>query len=451
MALPALLLAAPAIGLAADRDRLDIRLFARVPNPGQPEPIAIGPDRLVYVATNQLGRGDIEAPSEVFAFRRQGRLLRSYAVRGQDLGQEHGIQGLAFDGSGLLYLLDRAARARVVVLNPISGRQRDYATFPDVPPCGADPAAGNCSATQTDAAAEPDYAAFAPDGTLYVTDIEQALIYRVPRGGGEAEVWFTDPRLESIFGPNGIQLMADRRTLLFANTGSPFEQTRGALYELPIEPDGASGELVPFWTSQPADGPDGFAIAGSGNVYVALAGASQIALISPQGTELARAPADPVENLALEVPVDAPGSAAFLGERLLVTNHSAILGNPSSWAILDVFAGEAGLPLHYPVIAPRPRRPRIKLSASPKRALAGAERRFRFRARVGSGPRSYPASGARIRVGARRLKTNRRGRASTTIRIGDRGRREAVARRRGLRPGRAAIRSVRRPGLEGRR
>lgn len=442
LALSAVLLTAPAIGLGADRDRLDIRLFARVPNPGQPEPIAIGPDRLVYVATNQLGRGDTEAASEVIAFTRQGGLLRRYVVRGQDLGHEHGIQGLAFDGSGLLYALDRAADARVVVLNPISGRQRDYASFPDVPPCGSDPAAGNCSATQTDAAAEPDYAAFAPDGTLYVTDIEQALIYRVRRGGGEAEVWFTDPRLESIFGPNGIQLMADRRTLLFANTGSPFDQARGALYKLPIQPDGAAGELVPFWASQPADGPDGIAIARSGNVYVALAGASQIALISPQGTELARAPADPVENLGLEVPVDAPGSAAFLGRRLLVTNHSAILGNPSSWAILDVFAGEPGLPLHYPVIAPRPWRPRIQLSVSLKRAPAGAPRRFRFRARVGTGPRSYPASGARILVGAQRLTTNRRGRAATMIRIRDR-RYEAVARRRGLRPGRASIRGGR--------
>lgn len=227
LAFPALLLPAPAMSLGADRDRLDIRLFARVPNPGQPEPIAVGPDGLVYVATNQLGRGDSEAASEIFAFTRRGRLLRRFVVRGQDLGEEHGIQGLAFDGSGLLYLLDRAAHARVVVLNPISGRQRDYASFPDVPPCGSDPAAGNCSATQTDASAEPDYAAFAPDGTLYVTDIEQALIYRVLRGGGDAEVWFTDPRLESIFGPNGIQLMADRRTLLFCEHRQPLRSGPG--------------------------------------------------------------------------------------------------------------------------------------------------------------------------------------------------------------------------------
>ena len=43
--------------------------------------------------------------------------------------------------------------------------------------------------------------------------------------------------------------------------------------------------------------------------------------------------------------MDAPGSVAFFGRRALVTNHSALAGNPQSWAVLDLFAGERGLPL----------------------------------------------------------------------------------------------------------
>jgi hypothetical protein len=70
-------------------------------------------------------------------------------------------------------------------------------------------------------------------------------------------------------------------------------------------------------------------------------------VLSPGGEELARGPATPEENLALEVPLDGPASAAFVGRRLLVTNQS-LGGNPSSWAVLDVFAGERGLPLFYP-------------------------------------------------------------------------------------------------------
>ena len=127
-----------------------MRVFARVGNPGQPEPVAIGPDGRVYVGTNQQQRGDSRAPSKVFAFAPDGRLAREYELQGQKLDEDHGIQGLAFDGRGLLYVLDRAARPRVVVLNPRTGAQRDYAEFRDVPSCTAAGRTTDCSAT-TDA------------------------------------------------------------------------------------------------------------------------------------------------------------------------------------------------------------------------------------------------------------------------------------------------------------
>jgi hypothetical protein len=53
----------------------------------------------------------------------------------------------------------------------------------------------------------------------------------------------------------------------------------------------------------------------------------------------------------MEVPLDGPASVAFLGRRLLVTNQTDPLagpGNPEHWALLDVFAGERGLPLYRP-------------------------------------------------------------------------------------------------------
>jgi sugar lactone lactonase YvrE len=436
--------AAPAA--AQERERLDIRLFARVPDPGQPEPIAVATDGTVYVGTNQLGRGDAAAPSKVFAYSPDGALLREYVIEGQPLAEEHGIQGLAFDTDGRLYALDRSATPRVIVLDPATGRQHDYAAFRDVPPCSAG-STGDCSATFTDAPAAPDYAAFGPDGSLYVTDIEQALIWRVPRGGGAAEVWLTDPRLESIFGPNGIHFMPDGRTLLFAVTGSPpwagGPPVSGRLYSLPVQSDGAPGELAEFWTSRPGDGPDGFAIAASGNVYVALAGASQIVLLSPQGAELGRAPATPVHNLQLEVPVDGPGSAAFHGDRVLVTNHSPILGNRGSWAVLDVFAGEPGLPLFRPQLdAPRApaSRPRIGVTVRPRTAVAGRRARFRFKVTVTEGAETRPVEGAVIRFAGRRTRTGETGRASVVKRFRRTGRYVATVRKRGLRSGTAVVR-----------
>ena len=354
-----LLALSPSLALAGDarREPLDLRVFTKVGEPGQPEPIAIGPDRRVYVGTNQLGNGDADAPSKVFAYSRRGAKVREYVIKGQPLDEDHGIQGLAFDGRGRLFALDRSANPRVLVIDPKTGGQRTYSRFRDVPTCSDAGRTTNCSATVNDSGTSPDYASFGPGGALYVTDIDQALIWRVPRGGGRPSVWLTDPQFESVFGPNGTQFMADGRTLLLAVTvvlpGSGGIPTSGALFKVRLRSDGHAGKPRVFWRSGPADGPDGFAIGRSGRVYLALAGASQIVVISPAGEEIARVPATPAENSAEEIPVDGPGSVAFLGRRALITNHSALRGDPSSWAVLDLYAGEPGLPLLYPRIRPK--------------------------------------------------------------------------------------------------
>ena len=346
---------------AQPRERFDVRVFTRVGPPGQPEAIAVARDGTVYVGTNQQQRGDSRAPSKIFAYSPQGELVREYTVEGQDLAEDHGIQGLAIDGDGILYALDRAARARVFTLDPRTGEQRDYAEFRDVKPCPASGPNGDCSDTIGDIEAGPNFPAFAPDGTLYVTDIDQALIWRVPRGGGRPDVFFTDGRLESVFGPNGIQMMGDGRTLMLATTSqSPLagNPAVGRLYKLPIGADGRPGELESFWESQPVDGPDGFAIARSGTVYLALAGASQLVVIGPDGEEITRLPQ---QGQQPEPPFDGPASVAFAGESVLVTNQSFPGGNPDHWAVFDVFAAEPGLPLFRPRVAPATARPRVSL------------------------------------------------------------------------------------------
>jgi hypothetical protein len=398
-------LAAP----AQAREPLDIRVFAKIGDPGQPEPVAIGQDHRVYVGTNQLGHGDADAPSKVFAFSRRAKLVREYELQGQPLEEDHGIQGLAFDRDGLLYALDRSADPRVVVLDPATGAQRVYARFRDVPPCDAG-GGDDCSDTQLDGPSGPDYATFSSWGDLYVTDIDQGLIWRVPKGGGKPEVWLKDARLESVYGPNGIQFMADGRTLLFVNTASnpsAGNSLTGRLYTVPVQPDGTAGELTQVWESLPADAPDGLAIARSGNVYVALAGSSQIVLLSPDFTELARTPPNPAANQSEEIPLDGPASLAFLGERLLVSNHSPIRGDPGSWAILDVFAGEAGLPLHYPRIF----KPRLIVKAS----FGAARRRLHVRVTRHLASKTVPVRHARLRAGGVRARTGRRGRATLLL------------------------------------
>jgi sugar lactone lactonase YvrE len=352
-----LMAASPAA--AQTRDRFDVDLFARVPAPGSPEGIAVDSGGTVFVGTSPKEGGPTGArrPSKIFTFDGAGTLLGEYVISGQDFDEPfYGLLGMAFDAGDLLYAVD-AAPPRVIRLDPRTGEQSDYAYFPDVPPCDSSGGSDQCSDTDLDQAPLPDYPVFGPDGTMYVTDLNQALVWRVPAGGGEAEVWFTDPGLETLFGPNGIQFLADGQTLLFvlstqSNPGSPVQRLPG-LYELPVLDGGGPGQIRQRWVAGISDVPDGFALAQSGNAYVALAGiptGNAVAVIAPDGTQIARTPASELENQMLEVPFDQPASAAFLGNRVLVTNHALFSRNPASYAVLDVFADEPGLPLFRPAL-----------------------------------------------------------------------------------------------------
>src|SRR3954464_1134731 len=89
---------------AADRTKGDSKLFAPVPAPGSPAPVVIARDGTVYTATLNAESGDTAAPSKVFAFTPDGKLMRESEIKGQDLAQQHGITGMAMDAAGYLYL-----------------------------------------------------------------------------------------------------------------------------------------------------------------------------------------------------------------------------------------------------------------------------------------------------------------------------------------------------------
>lgn len=397
----------------------------------------------VFVGTSPKEGGPTGArrPAKVFAYDSGGNLTAEYTIGGQNFDEPfYGLFGMAFDADDLLYAVDRAP-ARIVRLDPRTGAQSDYARFADVPPCRTSNDPGACSDTVLDMAPFPNYPVFAPDGTMYVTDSNQALIWRVPP---VARVWFTDPGLETAFGPNGIQFLADGRTLLFALTtqsGPTANPQRPAgLYRLPIEAGGGPGQLEQFWQSGVADVPDGFAISLAGNVYVALAGTGNgVAVISPQGQETARIPGSELANQQLEVPFDQPASAAFLGESVLVTNHALFSRDANHYAVLDVFAGEPGLPLFRPQLPAAG--DAIRASVRPPRAVAGRRTCFRFRVEFETGA---AVEQARIRFAGKRARTDERGRAAVCKRPDAAGRRTAHVRKPGFAAARLTIRVLRR-------
>ena len=352
----AALLAAP--GDAADRARFDTDVLALVPFPGYPARAYVHPNGRIYEGTYESDAG-AAVPSRVFEYSGDGRLIRGFTIDGQTLGEPHGIQAALSDAEGRLVLLDTLP-ARVLILDLHSRRQGTYANFPDIPLCTPGETTPSCSPAAVDNPPIPNYAAWGPDGSLYVTDYGQAVVWRVPPGGGVPEVWLADRRLDGIeFGTTGIMLEADQRTLMIGQGssagGGDGDPTTGKIYEVAIGDDGAPGELTKFWESGPTDLPDGFAIAASGNLYVPLVGTTaQIAVVDPNGNEIERFPDAPFGgDNGSPVPFDSPSSAMFLGTRLIVANQSAVMGDATHQAILDVEAGEPGLDPLIPASAGR--------------------------------------------------------------------------------------------------
>ena len=132
-----------------------------------------------------------------------------------------------------------------------------------------------------------------------MSDFLQGVVWRVPPGGGAAQIWLSDRKLDGgEFGTTGLALAADRRTLLIGQGSSAGlgdgNPATGKIYAVEIKPDGSPGDMRQLWESGPTDLPDGFGVARSGRLYVPLAGtANQIAVVAPDGTEVERFPNSP--------------------------------------------------------------------------------------------------------------------------------------------------------------
>src|SRR4051794_22852719 len=430
---------------AQARTKDDVLKFATVPSPGSPEPVVVAPDGTVYTATLNAESGDTKAPSKVFAFDQFGKLKRTYDIKGQDLSQEHGLTGLAMDAAGYLYVGSLAPPV-VYRLDPKTGEQTTYATYRDVPTCSA-AVTSDCSKAIQDMKPWPDYIVLAPDGSLYETDSLQALIWKVPPGGGKGQIWMTDDRLQSLlgppaFGPSAMKLGPDHKTLYFTTIEGPTgdgDPSAGRIWKLPIQPDGKPGKLQQFYVAQSADAPGGMGFAKSGDLYVTLSGSNAIAQVGPDGKEKARFP-DPVTNMTFTPPLDSPLDVAFRGNSLLVANSAYLSNSASSFALLDVFVGEPGYdPLRPKVPAPATAPTQLKLTVSPKRVVVGTRTRMRFHV---TGESGRGVGGARIRVGRTHIRADGNGRANAFIVVHSPGAKRATVRSNGFRPGHANFQAV---------
>ena len=352
-------LTTPIMSLQA-KPSLKTDLFVKFPTPpGYPEGIVVKDDQSVYVGSNRpLSGGGLDMPSRVYEYDKNGKLKNEFVIKGQQSNNQ-GILGMAIDKKGVLYIVDHYPQ-RVIRLDPKTGEQTTYATFRDVPPCVKGKPVGNCSAeSDINRPSFPDDPVFGPDGSLYVTDLNQALIWRIPPGGGKAEVFYTHPDLHSTLGPNGIRFY-DQNTLIFAqSTYGTLESdalftSPGRIYKLTIQPNGKPGKHSVFWQGKVGEIPDGLTVGESGKVYVALGKSEKdqgsLLVLSPEGKELERTSNEPNRNEKRDIPYNTPASVAFLKDTVLITNQSILDGNPKTMAVLKVKVHEKGKKLYRPDI-----------------------------------------------------------------------------------------------------
>ena len=329
----------------------DSRVFATVPEPGHLEGIVVSGD-IVFSGTTGAAAAfatGVKSQSVLFAFDRATGALRStLPVRGERLERGaplNGISGLAVDAAGRLYVADIQGRILRFDLDGDSPRQEVYAVIPDLPSVAS--SAVDRPSTVDARSPLPNGIVFDGAGNLYVTDSWQAAIFRVPPGGGLAEVWFRSERMSGLFGANGIRVSPDGTSLYFAVTRDRLE--RSWIFRLPLADRPRVSDLddVMSWPPRaralaPA-GADGIAFGASGLLYVVLGGDEEVATIDlTTGAE--RRFASPL--------LYNPAGLAFDDEarRLLVTNHAFFDDDPSHWTIVDLYVDDREAPLERPVV-----------------------------------------------------------------------------------------------------
>lgn len=268
-----------------------------------PECVTWGPDGRVYAGgeAGQVYRFDLADDScEEFA------------------GTGGFVLGLALDADANVYACD-LKRHEIVRVTP-DGTVATYATGPQERPIRL-----------------PNFPVFDEQGSLYVSDSgtwgeRDGLIWRVPPGGGTAEVW--DERCSGF--TNGMCLTADGDALIVVESSPP------QVSRVEIAADGSAGERT-LLVELPRTVPDGVAFDVEGNLFISCFNPNHIYRLDPAGELTVMY--DDWEQLQLK----APTNVAFGGPDLKTLVIAGVAWRDLNTAPMDV----AGLPLRYPRVEAR--------------------------------------------------------------------------------------------------
>jgi sugar lactone lactonase YvrE len=327
----------------------DITTFATVPAmPGFPEGVVVHGNRVFVAGPARFGTAGT-GPSAIHVYdRKSGELVDTITVAGEALALEHVVSNMAVDAAGRIYAL--STQLGLIRFTKQGHRyvQEAYGDrLPNLPPCPP-----VCLPGVPDLPPLANDVAFDAAGFAYVTDSFQATIFRYPPGGGAAQIWFQAPELAGggplPFGANGIRLDPARQHVYVAVSTSLTNPAVGTIYRLPLVESPAPGALQVFHQYVAGEAPDQLAFGAKGDLYVSLAAANQVSVLSPDGSERSRIRSAPGDH----IPLDAPAGLAFDSrtKSLLIVNHALFTGNPAHFAVLAAFVSDPGDALDQPAL-----------------------------------------------------------------------------------------------------
>ena len=279
----------------------DIHRIVHIGGVDHPESISVGPKGEVYTTGTgcQVYRVDLGTNTAVQFSETENRCL-----------------GQSVDAAGNLYCADCVA-GRILRVTP-AGQISTYATGP-----GGRPFV--CT----------NYPAFDSQGNLYVSDSGDwsdeinGRILKIPRGGGEAQLWYPEP----VDTPNAIALDEDQRYLYFVETFG------NAIARIEIRDDGSPGAFERV-VHMPRHVPDGIALDAEGRIWIACHRPDAVYVFDPRSRRLDLFAEDWMGE-ALRGPTD----VAFAGPDLDIV-LAASLDNLTVHRFDGV--GVRGLRLHHP-------------------------------------------------------------------------------------------------------
>jgi sugar lactone lactonase YvrE len=238
-----------------------------------------------------------------------------------DVGQSGGLLlGLASDSNGNIYAAlasQETATHGVWIVRP-DGTASRYAAL--------------------DPSGVPNGLTLDRRGNLYVSDATLGVIWRIPPGGGSAQLWAKDPLFAADpinglgVGVNGLAFKDGQ--LYAANTD------QALIARVRVNPDGSAGPTSLFAKGDDLRSADGIAFDTDGNVYVACsAGADKLVRVAPNATTTVLATAaDGLDYSASLV----FGSGPLGRTNLFISNVGLDFGHPG---VLKAAIGIPGTPV----------------------------------------------------------------------------------------------------------